>query len=289
MPGFSVPFEEPLMPLTSPRFKNESELKKVEAGQLLLKHSAKGRHVHLVQMALLDLGFPMPKSTMSPSFSPDGDYGSETTESVRKFQKSTGVLTPDGVVGPLTLRELDRRIGGFKHRIGLHFRSIALTQVAFSRILSSAEELYAQYGIRIDMMNGQSLLFAPGDQARFEKVNQQCLWDLSVGEFNELHSRGGPAPNTDVLVYFVRSFKEQLNGCGGHAKGRPACTIAETGTRWTVAHELGHVLLGSAFAPVHVNDTRNIMNVTTRTITSTPTFTDKQLAQIRKSAVCRAA
>jgi peptidoglycan hydrolase-like protein with peptidoglycan-binding domain len=277
------------MPLTSPRFKNESELKKVDAGQSLLKHGAKGRHVHLVQMALLDLGFPMPKSTMSPSFSPDGDYGSETTETVRKFQKSTGVLTPDGVVGPLTLRELDRRIGGFKHRIGLHFRSIALTQVAFSRILSSAEDVYAQYGIRIDMMNGQSLLFSPGDQARFEKVNQQCLWDLSVGEFNELHSRGAPAPNTDVLVYFVRSFKEQLNGCGGHAKGRPACTIAETGTRWTVAHELGHVLLGSGFAPVHVNDTRNIMNVTTSTITSMPTFTDKQLAQIRKSAVCRAA
>jgi hypothetical protein len=275
------------MALTSPRFKDESELKKVDLGQALLKKGAKGRHVHLVQMALFDLGIPMPISTGSQSFSPDGDYGYETTEAVRKFQTSVPGLVPDGVLGPKTLGELDRRIGGFKHRVGLHFRSIALTQVTFDRILSSAQAVYAQYGIRIDMMNGQSLLFSPGDQTRFEKVNQQCVWDLSVGEFNELHARGAPAPATDVLVYFVKSFKEQLNGCGGHAKGRPACTVAETGTRWTVAHELGHVLLGAGFSPVHVNDTRNLMNTTTSTITAMPTLTVRQLAQIRMSSVCR--
>jgi len=277
------------MALTSPRFKHEGELGKVDTGHVVLKKGAKGRHVHLVQMALIDLGFAMPLSTKSQSFSPDGDYGSETTEAVRKFQASTPGLVVDGAMGPKTLRELDRRIGGFKHRIGLHFRSIALTGVPFQRILSSAQAVYAQYGIRIDMRNGQSLLFSPGDQVRFEKVNQECLWDLSVGEFRELHARGTPAPSTDVLVYFVKSFKEQLNGCGGHTKGRPACTVAETGTRWTVAHELGHVLLGSGFAPVHVHDTRNLMNITTSTIIAMPTLTVGQLAKIRTSSVCLAA
>lgn len=274
------------MSLISPRFKDESELKKVDSGQVLLKKGAKGRHVHLVQMALIDLGIPMPISTTSQSFSPDGIYGDETAEAVRKFQRTVPSLSADGVLGPKTLRALDTRIGGFKHRIGLHFRAIALTQVTFDRILSSAQAVYAQYSIRIDMMNGESLAFSPGDQERFEKVNQECVWDLSVGEFNELHSRGTPASSTDVLVYFVRSFKEQLNGCGGHTKGRPACTVAETGTRWTVAHELGHVLLGAGFAPVHVNDTRNLMNTTTSTITAMPTLTVRQLTQIRKSSVC---
>lgn len=275
------------MALTSPRFMNEPDLKKIDSGQSLMKQGEKGRHVHLVQMALIDLGFAMPISTTSQSFSPDGDYGNETKATVRKFQISTKVLSDDGILGPKTLRELDRRVGGFKHRIGVHFRAIALTQVTFNRILASAQAVYAQYGIRIDVMNGQSLLLDAADQKKFEKVDQQCKWDLSVGEFNELHSRGSPAPATDVLVYFVKSFKQQLLGCGGHAKGRPACTVAESGTRWTVAHELGHVLLGSGFAPVHVNDSRNIMNTTTSTITSTPVFTVKQLKQIRTSSVCR--
>ena len=275
------------MALTSPRFSRESELRKVDLEQVLLRKGSKGRHVHLVQMALVDLGFPMPISTMSPSFSPDGDYGDETAEAVRKFQRSAAGLEPDGIVGPLTLRELDRRIGGFTHHVGLHFRSISLTNVTFDRILSSAQAVYAQYGIRIDMMNGESLAFSFADQARFEKVNQECVWDLSVGEFNALHARGTTAPTTDVLVYFVKSFKEQLNGCGGHARGRPACTVAETGTRWTVAHELGHVLLGSGFAPVHVGDTRNLMNTTTTTIVGMPTLTVRQLAQMRMSPVCR--
>lgn len=275
------------MALTSPRFKDENELKKVDFGQVVLTKGSKGRHVHLVQMALIELGFPMPKSTTSQTFSPDGDFGNETAEVVRKFQTSSGVLTADGIIGPKTMREIDRRIGGFKHRVGLHFRAIALTQVSFDLILSSAQAVYAQYGIRIDMANGQSLLLAPGDQARLETVDQACKWDLSTGEFNELHSRGGPAPATEILVYFIKSFNPQLNGCGGHAKNRPAATVAASGTRWTVAHEVGHVLLGSGFLPVHVTDTRNLMNKTTATITSMPTLTEKQLAQMRKSSVAR--
>lgn len=275
------------MSLTSPRFIHEEPLRSVERGFSLLKKGAKGRHIHLLQMALIDLGFPMPVSTHGATFSPDGDYGDETTETVRKFQRTVPGLVADGIVGQHTLRALDQRIGGFTHRVGLHFRAIALTLVPFDRIFASAQAVYAQYGIRIDMMNGESLAFTAGDQQRFEKVNQECLWDLSVGEFNELHARGTPAPATDVLVYFVKSFKEQLNGCGGHSKGRPACTVAETGTRWTVAHELCHVLLGSSFAPVHVVDTRNLMNTTTSTITSMPTLTVAQLAQIRKSSACR--
>ena len=150
------------MALTSPRFKDNAELRSVELGHLLLKMGARGHHVHLLQMALLDLGFAMPRSTTSQSYSPDGIYGSETTEVVRAFQKSAFPLVPDGILGPKTIRALDQRLNRFTHRVGLHFRSIALTSVAFDRILASAQAVYAQYGIRIDMMNGESLALEPG-------------------------------------------------------------------------------------------------------------------------------
>lgn len=275
------------MPLVSPRFKDNAELRRIEAGQKLLTVGSRGHDVHLVQMALLDLGFAMPRSTTSQSYSPDGIYGSETKEVVRAFQRTAPPLVPDGIFGQKTIRALDQRVNRFSHRVGLHFRSIALTNVMFNQILNSTQAVYAQYGIRVDMMNGESLLLEPGDQTRLEQVDQQCDWNLSTGEFNELHARGTPAPATDVLVYFIQSFNPQLNGCGGHAVNRPACTVAATGTQWTVAHEVGHVLLGSAFAPVHVNDTRNLMNTTTATITSIPALTDRQLRQMRTNICCR--
>lgn len=275
------------MPLVSPRFKGNAELRGVETGRLLLRTGSRGHHVHLLQMALIDLGFSMPRSTTSQSYSPDGIYGSETVEVVRAFQRTARPLVPDGVVGQNTMRALDQRLNRFSHRIGLHFRSIALTQVPFNRIFSSAQDVYAQYGIRVDMMNGESLSLQPGDQTRLEQVDQECNWNLSTGEFNDLHGRGTRAPATDVLVYFIQSFNPQLNGCGGHAAGRPACTVAASGTQWTVAHELGHVLLGSTFSPVHVNDTRNLMNTTTATITSIPALTEKQLRQMRTNVCCR--
>jgi hypothetical protein len=277
------------MPLSSPRFRDNAELRRVESGQLLLKKGARGRHVHLVQMALLDLGHRMPRSTGSQSYSPDGIYGDETVATVHAFQRAAPSLSADGIVGPKTLRELDRRFGSFTHRVGLHFRAIALTNVSFDRILRSTKAVYAQYGIRIEMLNGESLALDSGDQARLERVDQRCRWNLTTGEFNELHARGAPAPSTDVLVYFIDSFNPQLLGCGGHAPNRPACTVAKSGTQWTVAHEVGHVMLGSGFAPVHVNDSRNLMNRTTSTITSLPTLTDKQIARIRASAVCKSA
>lgn len=275
------------MPLVSPRFKDNAELRTIEAGQRMLVNGSRGHHVHLVQMALLDLGFAMPRSTTSQSYSPDGIYGSETIGVVRAFQRTAPPLVPDGILGQKTLRALDQRLNRFSHRVGLHFRSIALTNVMFHQILNSTQAVYAQYGIRVDMMNGESLLLEPGDQTRLEQVDQECNWDLSSGEFDELHARGTPAPSRDVLVYFIQSFNPQLNGCGGHAPNRPACTVAATGTQWTVAHELCHVLLGSGFAPVHVNDTRNLMNTTTATITSIPSLTEKQLRRMRTNTCCQ--
>lgn len=277
------------MPLTSPRFKNEKPIERIDHGQALMSKGSKGHHVHLVQMALLDLGYKMPISTRSQSYSPDGIFGDETKATVKEFQTATGFLEPDGIIGQQTIRELDRLIGGFKHSIGVHFRSIALTKVPFNTILASTKQVYAQYGIRIDMMNGESLALSAADQARFEKINQLCVWDLTLGEFNELHSLGTPAPATDVLVYFIHSFKKEpaATGCGGHAKGRPACTVAITGNRWSLAHEMGHVLLGSGFTPVHTNDTRSVMYKKAAYRASTPTLTEKQLAVIRASTVCK--
>lgn len=277
------------MALVSARFNSDDTLNKISVpfgGSL--KKGSKGKAVHLVQMALLDLGFALPRSTTNPKFSPDGDYGNETEQAVRSFQKTRPGLEGDGKVGEKTLKELDAVFAKFSHEIRLHFRSIALTNVPFQRSFSNAQIVFGQYGIDVKFGSGESILLPPDKREFFNRIDQECNWDLTDGEFNELLGIGSPSPKNDVLVFHVSSFADpNVLGCGGHAKTRVACTVTASALAWDTAHEVGHALLTSAFNPVHVDDTRNLMFQFSRTSPVVPVLTDRQVAKIRASICCR--
>jgi hypothetical protein len=78
-----------------------------------------------------------------------------------------------------------------------------------------------------------------------------------------------------------------LHSLGGHAVTRPAVTVAGHASRWDTAHEVGHVLLGFGFSPLHVNDRRNLMHPTAATYVTIPVLTDKQVRQMRRSVCCK--
>ncbi|MDD4269627.1 MAG: peptidoglycan-binding protein [Pirellulales bacterium] len=277
------------MALTSPRFQPNAALADVEANRKVLKIGSSGTPVHLVQMALLDLGYSLPVSTTNANYSPDGIYGEETRQAVQKFQTDCGTLKDDGVVGQKTIRELDRRFGALRHQVRLHFRSIAQTHVAFQRSLSNAELVYAMYGIEIEFASGESIHLTPAQRALFDRVDQACNWDLDDGEINELQGLGSRAPANEILVFYVNTFADNnLLGCGGHARNRPACTIAAHAGAWDTAHEVCHVLLTSSFNPVHISDQRNLMHPESRSSPTPPVLTDRQVKQIRNSPLCRA-
>jgi hypothetical protein len=168
-------------------------------------------------MALLDLRFPMPISTRSNDYSPDGVFGTETENVVKAFQRSMPPpgLTPDGVVGQLTMRELDKRFPKFTHRFNLHFRSLALSSVPFDRLLSGTAQVYAQYGIEARFANGQSLGLSPDEEARYNVVKQNCDWVMDSGEFAELHRLGTPKPNNDMAVSSSINFRKTFGVVGG--------------------------------------------------------------------------
>lgn len=274
------------MSLTSPRFRTSNKLRQAAMNAPPIRKGARGRAVHLIQMALLDLGYSMPRST-GGVHSPDGIFGDETVSVLAAFQRDRR-LSDDGILGRDTLTALDREFRSFQHRVRLHFRAIALTNVTFQRIMSDTESVYGQYGIEAFFASGESLLLSPAEQQIFQRIDQNCRWQLTTGEFNQLHGRGTRAPSDDILVYYVDRFQNaNLLGCGGHAPNRPACTVARSASQWDTAHEVGHVLLTSSFSPVHVSDRRNLMFPTSRSERSIPMLTDRQVRQMRSSACCK--
>jgi hypothetical protein len=278
------------MSLISPRFRFEPELQEVSDRRRILKVGARGRHVHLVQMALLDAGFAMPRSTTSNDYSPDGIYGPETQEVVGKYQRATAGLKVDGQVGAETLGALDSRYARFSHRFSLHFRSLSLSDVPFALMMSGLERVYGQYGIQAQFASGESLGLSEADQNRFNIVRQDCAWQLDSGEFADLEQLGDRIPSGDIGVFIVNQF-QQINvlGCGGHAATRPACAVTHNCSRWDVSHEVCHVLLTPAFVPVHTASRQNLMYAYSSNGPTPLTLTEKQLAQIRLSPLCRAA
>src|SRR3546814_9115177 len=140
-----------------------------------------------MQMALMDGSgrASLPNSTQNPADSPDGIFGEETRQAVKQFQRDSRSLVDDGIVGQKTLRELDSRFARFQHRVRLHFRSLALTQVPFQRSLTNAEIVFAQYGIRIAFASGESIGLTPGQRELFNPIDQACKWELGRASCRE--------------------------------------------------------------------------------------------------------
>jgi hypothetical protein len=84
-----------------PTFKDGDIICDVFCGKKAMRKGSTGDAVKMLQQALIDCGFELPK------FGVDGDYGSETVQAVLKYQNSRENITlKDGVIGPETMRAL---------------------------------------------------------------------------------------------------------------------------------------------------------------------------------------
>lgn len=182
------------------------------------------------------------------------------------------------------------------YKVNLRLNSIATPTVAELNMLKGAQLVYGQYGICISFVSGQSLLLSKKQQGKLETIYGSCEFEkVTSDDQTLLHSLDDNYASSpfDIRVYFVSKIYDpdlkDLHGCAGYATGRPALNVAASGTLWTLAHELGHVLLGKSFRPVHMDDDRtNIMHAPTdEIIAAMPQFNTRQLATIKTSVYCR--
>lgn len=86
-----------------------------------LRRGDKGQYVMEAQMLLVQRGYQLPK------YGCDGDFGSETLEAVKAFQKENG-LKADGVVGPKTWEALLNGGGQREQLFAVTISGLDLTQ-----------------------------------------------------------------------------------------------------------------------------------------------------------------
>src|SRR5215210_7196619 len=126
--------------------------------------------------------------------------------------------------------------------VRLHAKVLTTPLIAISTQLERMREAYASCDIRVELASTESL-------------NLPLLTDLDVGactrgqtptaEQTQLFANRNNAGANDVVVYFIRATTGQagpLNGCASHPAGRPGAVVTQIASRFTLGHEVGHVL-----------------------------------------------
>lgn len=122
----------------------------------------------------------------------------------------------------------------------IHLRVLVHPTVGHEDMMTAAEEVYGPVGIQIE-------------QASFAELNLPTFAHLDVGQCRldlgptnsqaALFANRGQIGGNEVVVYFVAATRPNpLNGCAVHPTDAPGAVVTQAASRWTLAHEVGHVL-----------------------------------------------
>jgi uncharacterized protein YcbK (DUF882 family) len=151
----------------------------------------------------------------------------------------------------------------YRERIRLHLKILVRPTVPIATMLQSMQQVYGPAGFLVEVASRENLRLpalevldvrCPGS------TTQTCCpfpcpsTNLNAEHVALFQHRNNVGPN-ELAVYFVCQTIPDLRGCCAHPPGRPGAVVASSATRWTLGHEVGHVL-----GLQHVCDTNRLMN-----------------------------
>lgn len=138
-----------------------------------------------------------------------------------------------------------------RERIRVHVKNLVTpTTFTLNEQFAAMQEVFAMAGIRVDWVTTEHLNIASLNDVDVGA----CVLGSSTAEQNQLFNNRNFVTGNDLVVYYVRSTQPSYNGCAAHPTGKPGAVVVRTASRWTLAHELGHVL-----GLRHVSDNNRLM------------------------------
>jgi hypothetical protein len=122
--------------------------------------------------------------------------------------------------------------------IRVHYKILTDPDVAIDTMTTSMEEVYTSVGIRVVVASRENLNLPLLNDLEIER----CVRGVVTAEQTELFQNRNNVGVNDIVVYFVRTTVPPSNGCAAHPAGRPGAVVTQGATRWTLGHEIGHVL-----------------------------------------------
>lgn len=161
--------------------------------------------------------------------------------------------------------------------VRLHFKILTQPSIAIDTMLASMREVYEPAGFRVVRGSDEAL-----NLPLLNVVDVgSCVLGSTTAEQNTLFANRNSAGANDVVVYFVQATNPPLNGCATHPNGQPGCVVASIASRWTMGHEVGHVL---GLRHVDNNDRLMTGNGTSNITNPPPDLISSEIATMTASA-----
>jgi hypothetical protein len=104
--------------------------------------------------------------------------------------------------------------------------------------------VYAPHDIMIRELSREPLILPEADSLEVGITDADLTAEQTI-----LFSHRNGMGDKDICVYFVSEIKvvvgtfvQPINGSSAHPAGQPAAVVAKDAPKWTLAHEVGHVL-----------------------------------------------
>jgi hypothetical protein len=195
---------------------------------------------------------------------------------------------------PLSLRGfISAPLCPFSKCIRIHLKTLTNPTVAVSTMLVRMRQVYQTADIGVEVGSRESLANIPSFAALNDLNVGACVAGTTTTAQNQLFQNRNNVAENEIVVYFVRSLVPAANGCAIHPPAEDGAAVAQIASRWTVAHEVGHVLglshisgenLGPGGSNCSSPDfTRLMTGCGTSKITGIPTVVQSEIDTIRGS------